>query len=371
MAVLRTLMLTKSSLREDPNQLDCPAVWVTMPKSYRVFTGAPSIADLNRDPNSYHWRTVSSAELSSHPLPPATLEAASRRISLLYQNIIFHNDSDEDDQEKSFSGDVPERGVELSEVQEQTTAITWLPTQENVQSPTASKTGTTFLQRTSSRVYSQFETQGTQEGTSYNYSDASSIARFPSYHFSLHALASLSFTISGLQAQAARSGPSTRKLSQRCTILVAVLEVEGPDTIRIKKGVEAGKEVSLLRMILGSEDGAICKLTAWREVAESWGGADPDEPTTRIKRGDVVHLENILASWSADQGTETGEAIPITLTASPYLKSRLEICYRTMPDIPEDSRFRPDLRLGFSDAAVRRVAAVVRWFQEIAGLPLH
>lgn len=35
--------------------------------------------------------------------PPATLEAASRRISLIYQNIIFKEDEEEDEQE---SGDL-------------------------------------------------------------------------------------------------------------------------------------------------------------------------------------------------------------------------------------------------------------------------
>ena len=58
----------------------------------------------------------------------------------------------------------------------------------------------------------------------------------------------------------------------------------------------------------------------------------------------------------------------VTLSASPHLKSRLEICYRTMPNSPEDVHFRPDLRLGFSDSAVRKVAAVVSWFEAMAGL---
>ena len=58
----------------------------------------------------------------------------------------------------------------------------------------------------------------------------------------------------------------------------------------------------------------------------------------------------------------------IAFTASPYLKSKLDICYRTMPYMHEDNRFRPDLRLGLSDTAVRKVSAIVRWFEGIAGL---
>jgi hypothetical protein len=36
--------------------------------------------------------------------------------------------------------------------------------------------------------------------------------------------------------------------------------------------------------------------------------------------------------------------------------------------VPADMRLRPDLRLGASDAAVRRVASVVSWFEGMAGL---
>lgn len=39
-----------------------------------------------------------------------------------------------------------------------------------------------------------------------------------------------------------------------------------------------------------------------------------------------------------------------------------------MPYTHEDNRLRPDLRLGESDAAVRKVAAVANWFEKMAGL---
>ena len=58
----------------------------------------------------------------------------------------------------------------------------------------------------------------------------------------------------------------------------------------------------------------------------------------------------------------------ITISASPYLKSRLDICYRTMPYAHKDQRLRPDLRLGASDATVSKVAEVVKWFERFAGL---
>jgi hypothetical protein len=66
-------------------------------------------------------------------------------------------------------------------------------------------------------------------------------------------------------------------------------------------------------------------------------------------------------------GLRDGQTSP-SLTASPYLGSKLTICYRTLPRENGDQGLRPDLRLGASDAAVRKVAGVVRWFEKMAGL---
>ena len=112
----------------------------------------------------------------------------------------------------------------------------------------------------------------------------SSISRFPSFNFSLHTLSSLSSL--SAQAQAGATG----KLTQKVNLLLAILEIEGPDSIRIKKGVDTGKEVSILKIILGDEENNVCKLTAWREVAEEWGGCTTD--TEGAKRGDVVYLQS-------------------------------------------------------------------------------
>ena len=72
--------------------------------------------------------------------------------------------------------------------------------------------------------------------------------------------------------------------------------------------------------------------------------------------------------WGADVAISMEPGASITISASPYLKSRLDICYRTMPYAHEDQRLRPDLRLGASDATVRKVAEVVKWFEGVAGL---
>ncbi|KAF8167247.1 hypothetical protein B0H34DRAFT_7954 [Crassisporium funariophilum] len=348
---------------------------------YRVFLGAPSIADIQNDPSSYQWRTVSSKTTDSNfasirlnqgtqsvIFPAATLEAASHRISLVYKNIIFNDGPDEE----SFAEQYPAREQPDESVvrgADQTSLITWLPTAPNETrniSRDANVTGPSFLldltsesssdlvrNKSTLTSASQPQTQSvsqpeSQDSQSFgNYSDASSIGRFPAFHFNLHTISSLSQL----------SGTGKFKGSKKVNLLLAVLEVEGPDTLRIKKGVDAGKEVAILKMILGDEEGTICKLTAWRDVAEEWGGSGE---AVAAKRGDIVHIQNVMAA--CDPSTST------TLSASPYLKSQLTICYRSMPYTHEDNRLRPDLRLGESEPSVRKVAAVVCWFEHMAGL---
>ena len=210
--------------------------------------------------------------------------------------------------------------------------------------------------------------------TSYVYSDSSSIARFPNFQFSLGTLSEL----------ASAQGKSR--------LLLAVLEVDGPDEVTVRRGPDAGRVVSVLRLIVGDETSTIRKLTAWREVAEAWGGATQD--TVGMRCGDVVYFEStslrihraycitndltpidVLAMPIEDRGgssdrAPTSETNTPGITASPNLHSRAEICYRTMPrtSVPADMQLRPDLRLGANDAAVRRVAAVVSWFERTAGL---
>jgi hypothetical protein len=117
-----------------------------MPASYRVFLGAPSLEDLRNDPKTYSWRTTSSSSASSTKdavvptrtqsargdvsakssmsvqrvrsiqqehsvqmkgqsfrqsqsfvLPKATLEEVSRRISLIYRDLVLSGEGDEDE----------------------------------------------------------------------------------------------------------------------------------------------------------------------------------------------------------------------------------------------------------------------------------
>jgi hypothetical protein len=113
---------------------------------------------------------------------------------------------------------------------------------------------------------------------SYSYSNTSSIARFPDFQFSLGTLSAL----------ASARGKSC--------LLLAVLEVDGPDEVTVRRGPDAGRVVSVLRLIVGDEASTIRKLTAWREVAEIWGGTAQEAVATgggkRVRRGEVVYFES-------------------------------------------------------------------------------
>lgn len=232
-------------------------------------------------------------------LPTQAFDDASRRISLVYQNVIFNDSFDENDgslgEEDNDSNDILGGAGTCCFYHsllcagalcclDQTTAITWLPTQpekaQQISSGALSRQSTNELLLMSKTRSLIVETQETQDSLSVDYNDASSIAHFPAFHFNLHSLISLTQLVKGKFI-------GTKRIP---SILLAVLEVEGPDIIRIKNGKDAGKEVGILKMILGDEGGTICKLTAWREVAERWGGGLPN--ATSVKRGDVVLIES-------------------------------------------------------------------------------
>ncbi|KAF8637701.1 hypothetical protein AX16_010776 [Volvariella volvacea WC 439] len=242
---------------------------------YRVFIGAPSANDIRNDPQSYRWLSVSSIPPPSSQavvLPPATIEAASRRISFAYRSVIF----DEDDEDDLYAHEL--RMDEDSFVaKEQTTVVSW-PASTAAELVKGDTTSISRLDPSKSTVFTQDTHEEESPFQNYSYSDASSIVHFPTFHFNLHSLTSVSAILQ-----------SNVKASRKVNVVMAVLEVEGPDSIRIKKGPDAGREVAILKMILGDEDGNVGKLTAWREVAESWGGSLINQPSA--KRGDVIHFQ--------------------------------------------------------------------------------
>ncbi|KAI0293485.1 hypothetical protein B0F90DRAFT_1822066 [Multifurca ochricompacta] len=285
----------------------------------------------------------------------------------MYDNIIFGGE--EEDEGDSQLVDM--------RTGDQTTLITWAATTQPEDGESSEFTNrrpslrdfsisrTRTLQQEKDHPHLETQDQSTSTttnttGNSYSYSDTSSIARFPDFQFSLGALSALSLALGSV-----RGPPWGRGNKKVCCFLLAVLEVDGPDEVTVRRGPDTGHVVSVLRLIVGDETSTICKLTAWRQVAETWGGG--------IRRGDVVYFENILATATEENGSSgggsTSHAPTFTLVASPYLHSQAEICYRTMPrtSVPADMRLRPDLRLGASDATVRRVAAVVPGLSEWPG----
>lgn len=72
-----------------------------------------------------------------------------------------------------------------------------------------------------------------------------------------------------------------------------MLEVDGPDEVTVRRGPDAGRTVSMLRLIVGDEASTVRKLTAWREVAEAWGGGATQD-AVGVRCGDVVYFESTV-----------------------------------------------------------------------------
>jgi hypothetical protein len=198
------------------------------------------------------------------------------------------------------------------------------------------------------------------------YSDQSSLGRLPLFAFSLNNLTTIATIRSFARTRPGRAG------SGRATLLLAVLEADGPDTVTLRQGPERGKEVSVMRCLCGDDDGELAKITAWREPAEEMGAAG-------VRRGDVIHFDGILAPSTSTCMVLTASiglhatwdaAGVMSFTAAPAHRTRATVCYRTLPapGAPLDRALRPDLRLGASEPAVRRVQSVVAWFERLAGL---
>ncbi|KAI6103640.1 hypothetical protein F5141DRAFT_1007844, partial [Pisolithus sp. B1] len=284
-----------------------------------------------------------------------TLDKASRRISLLYQNIIFKY-TDEDGEWIDGAD---------RETQDDNGMVT-LATQPSKKSINTTNPPSFLL---TSRSQPQ-TTYGTQD-TAYS-DENTSVARFhtSSSACTLLSLFRLFITLSICKMKC------DKRTRTRSTSLLLSSQSRAPDTVKVKSGPCAGQESSILKLVLGDEEGCVCQLTAWRDTAEVWGryGIDPEAPPA-LARGDVVCFESKYLATSSPHdsrfkpgpsttvATTTKPPPPdVTLTGSPSLRppSRTQTCYRTLPTIRTDARLRLDRALGCGDVAVRRIRVLVR-----------
>ena len=249
-----------------------------MPKHFHVFLGAPSLASLHCNEGDFEWETFTT---TTPILDPSVVVAASRRISHLYEDMNFAEDDDEDIEGETDSNFLDaEHSSKAAE-----TLITWSTTQNRTRHTSESQVSSDLRDSTM---------EETQETASHEYSDTSSIGRFPHFSFNLHTLRLVKTLV-----EMAKS--SRTKGSLKVNVLMAVLEVEGPDVVTIRKGQHAGNQTSILKIVVGDGDGNILKLTAWRDVAETWGiGTDRQPP---IRRGDIVLFQSVSKLSSGYVGT--------------------------------------------------------------------
>ncbi|CAE6409225.1 unnamed protein product [Rhizoctonia solani] len=109
-------------------------------------------------------------------------------------------------------------------------------------------------------------------------SASSSIANFPTFHFSLRTLTPLRVALT-----------SAGRGSVKANLLVAVMEVDGPDMITTK----AGQETHMLKLVVGDDEGAAGKITVWGDTALEWAGA---RKMMGLRRGDIVYLSGAYTS---------------------------------------------------------------------------
>ncbi|PVG01569.1 hypothetical protein CPB86DRAFT_79516 [Serendipita vermifera] len=196
----------------------------------------------------------------------------SEQFSELYANDIFVDEEENDDNMKGVEQDAGSHSSSESEPLEWSQSTASQPHQDQ----------TTFLSQnhllSPSQASSEEPSVSLDESVSFNsVSEVSdtSIHRMPRFRIPLHRATTLK---SMLQGRAPRNA-DFRKV---CT-LVGVIDIDGPDIVRVKKGKDAGKEIGLLKIIMADADGSIVRLTIWRSLAQTWGES--------IRRGDVIFFE--------------------------------------------------------------------------------
>ncbi|KAG6378005.1 hypothetical protein JVT61DRAFT_14803 [Boletus reticuloceps] len=138
--------------------------------------------------------------------------------------------------------------------------------------PATNTTGPSFLRPSGSLPQGTYETQ--QTGTSVILTPPPSpLAQGHSAVLSLH-------------CRQIGKGISQSQHATRCP------RGSRTDTVRVKKGFDAGQQVSILKLILADNQVAVCKVTAWIDTADAWCGVGP---SPRLNQGDIVYFESTLS----------------------------------------------------------------------------
>ncbi|KAK8854650.1 hypothetical protein IAR55_003389 [Kwoniella newhampshirensis] len=234
-----------------------------------------------------------------------------------------------------------------------------------------------------------------------------SVSHLPTWHIPLTRLTNLHCLVSTPTPARTprRYGPGREKGLH--TLIVCVVMVDQPILRKRKEEKQHGQEGTLwigrwtvvapppailipggITTNLGGVGDVSCGVKLWDECARDWGD-------DKVRRGDVVLVENIEYKHATNI-----ESSHLILT--PHNAPKITILFRTVPRyatfsktdylyrqqshpaggvrkgapedgekgrsmLPEDRAVRPDLRLGRSDAGIRKVGEIVRWFAEWVG----
>ncbi|KAI6096550.1 hypothetical protein EV401DRAFT_2247628, partial [Pisolithus croceorrhizus] len=227
----------------------------------RLFLGSPFTSDLAKDTSSSVLKTTESI-LTCLPLPyaprqdpslayptaAATSDEAGRRISLLYQNIIFKNSDKDGERIDGADGETQD---------DDEPATTFLTRPPGPAATQPSKKSVSTTNPPSFPLTSESQPQATYgaQDTAYSEKNTSSVTRFPNFQFNIYTAISLSSLRNTL---CWRDEVRQKKVN----VLVAVLVVEGVNTVYVKSGLRAGQESPVFKRILGDEEGCVCQITA-------------------------------------------------------------------------------------------------------------
>ncbi|WWC90521.1 uncharacterized protein L201_005457 [Kwoniella dendrophila CBS 6074] len=231
-----------------------------------------------------------------------------------------------------------------------------------------------------------------------------SVYNLPRWSIPLHKLTSLSTLFSSSNINpGAKSIPTSTSIARTRSkqllipnnniyhsIIICILSTESVIQRQRKEEKSNGREGTLFigkwtvtAQPLPQQEELTCTVRLWDDCAQIWG--------EKVRRGDVVLLENV------ELKTATVKE-PSQLSLSPNHSPKITILYRTLPRyesvsrtdyiyrppkpiggveegkvkdrgeiVLEDKILRPDLRLGRSEAGVRKVESIVKWFANWVG----